>query len=117
MKRGILSLLVPPMAVCRYGCAGCCAAPIGVFWLAGITGLIYGFLGGPAELPYTSWTTVALGASLWTIAAVWAWTTIRSVEEDAADPQCHERRSNVCRILPNRRLDSDPFDEIKKFQQ
>ena len=50
MQRTTLSILIPPLAVCRYGCAGCCAAPIGVFWLAGITSIVYGYLGGPAGL-------------------------------------------------------------------
>ena len=31
MKRKLLAILAPPVAVCRYGCAACCEAPIGVF--------------------------------------------------------------------------------------
>lgn len=116
VKRSLLAILVPPLAVCRYGCAGCCAAPIGVFWLAGITGIVYGFLGGPAELPYISWTTVMLGMLLWAIAAVWAWTTINGVENDASDPECKARNSTICRIVPKHKLDNDPFDEIRKFR-
>ena len=70
MQRTTLSILIPPLAVCRYGCAGCCAAPIGVFWLAGITSIIYGYYGGPAALETVSWTTVLLGVGLWAIASV-----------------------------------------------
>ncbi len=115
--RNLLIALTPPVAVCRWGCASCCAAPIAVFWIAGITGIVYGFLGGPAQLPHVSWTTVGLGAGLWVIAAVWAWTTLRSVEEDLSDPACREGRSTICRLVPPRPDEADPLDEVRKFQQ
>ena len=81
MRRTTLSILIPPLAVCRYGCAGCCAAPIGVFWLAGIVAIVYGFLGGPASLDTISWTTLLLGVGLWIIATVWAIMAIRGVKD------------------------------------
>lgn len=105
----LLTLLTPPFAACRYGCAGCCAAPIGVFWLTGIVSILYGALwGGPAE--GTGWQTVVLGFGLWGIAAVWAALTIRN-----ADPEsCDENPSRLySRILPS--VDEpDPFDEVRK---
>lgn len=111
MQRTTLSILIPPLAVCRYGCAGCCAAPIGVFWLAGIGSIIYGYLGGPASLETVSWTTVLLGGVLWTIASVWARMAIRGIKDD----ECKHKRSSVCRMVNPGADDSDPMDDIKKF--
>jgi len=117
VRRKLTAALAPPLAVCQYGCAGCCAAPIGVFWITGIVSIIYGFLGGPAGLDSISWTTVMLGLALWGIAAVWAETTIRSVEEDQADPNCKAKSSSsLCRIVRPGLDESNPLDEIKKFQ-
>lgn len=116
VKRSILALLVPPVAVCRYGCAGCCAAPIGVFWLAGIISIIYAFFGGPAQLQGVSMGTLTLGAVLWGIAAIWAENVIKGVEQDENDPKCDSRASSVCRIVKPRLDESDPLDEVKKFQ-
>lgn len=116
VKRRVLALLAPPVAVCRYGCASCCAAPIAVFWIAGIISLIYAFFGGPIASEGISLGTLALGAGLWGIAAVWAETVIKSVEEDANDPECETRNSTVCRMVRPRVDDSDPLDEVKKFQ-
>ena len=111
MQRTTLSILVPPLAVCRYGCAGCCAAPIAVFWLAGIVSIIYGYFGGPASLETISWTTVLLGVGLWCIASVWARMAISGVKED----ECHKKRSTVCRMVNPGEDDSNPLDDIKKF--
>lgn len=111
MQRTTLSVLIPPLAVCRYGCAGCCAAPIGVFWLAGIVSIIYGFIGGPAGLETTSWTTVSLGLALWLIAAVWAAMAIRGVKDD----ECQRKRSTVCRMVSPGANEHNPLDDVKKF--
>jgi len=110
MQRTTLAILVPPLAVCRYGCAGCCAAPIGVFWIAGIVSIVYGYFGGPAQLESVSWTTGLLGLGLWLIASVWANMAIRGVKDD----ECQRKRSNVCRMVSPGQ-DNDPMDDIKKF--
>ena len=110
-QRTTLSILIPPLAVCRYGCAGCCAAPIAVFWLAGIVSIVYGYFGGPAGLDTISWTTVLLGVVLWIIATVWAVMAIRGVKDD----ECKRKSSTVCRIVTPRDDDSNPLDDIKKF--
>ena len=115
VKRSILALLVPPVAVCRYGCASCCAAPIGVFWLAGIISIIYAFFGGPAELETISLGTLTLGAALWGIASIWAENTIKGVDDDEKDPKCDSKASTVCRMVRPTMDDSDPMDEVKKF--
>ena len=110
MKRAALTLFTPPLAVCKFGCAGCCAAPIAVFWLTGIVSIIYGFVGGPANLMGTSWNTVALGLALWGIAAVWAFITIRSGDEN----QCEGGNSPLCKQILPESDESDPFDEVRK---
>ncbi|MDH5445789.1 MAG: hypothetical protein OEY52_09550 [Gammaproteobacteria bacterium] len=117
MKRKLMAITSPPLAVCQYGCAGCCAAPIGVFWITGIISIIYGFMGGPANIDGISWMTVLLGLGLWLIAAVWAENTIKGVEADEEDPRCQNNKtSNICRIVSPKLDDSDPLDEVKKFQ-
>lgn len=109
MKKLLLVLFTPPFAACRYGCAGCCAAPIGVFWLAGIAGILYGLVwGGPAA--GTGGQTALLGLGLWALASVWAAFTIRGADDD----KCQNRSSTLCnRILPS--VDEhDPMDEVRK---
>lgn len=113
MKRYLLALVVPPLAVCRYGCAGCCAAPIGVFWITGIVSLIYGLRGGPLGLEGVSWGTIGLGALLWAIAVVWAILTVKAVDDD----KCKRRSSNLCsKVLP-RNDESDPLDEARRARE
>lgn len=109
MSRLWLTLFIPPLAACKYGCKSCCAAPIGVFWLAGIVALIYGLVyGGPVEGSGTQTALVGLG--LWVIASVWARFVIKGADSD----RCHERDSNWCStILPDEN-DTDPMDEIRK---
>lgn len=115
MKRSILAMAVPPIAVCRYGCAGCCAAPIGVFWLAGIISIVYAFFGGPTGEAGISLGTLALGILLWVIATVWTKNVIKGVEDDVRDKQCESNVSTVCRLVQPRIDDSDPLEEVKKF--
>ena len=96
MPRHLLTLLVPPAAVCRFGCPGCCAAPIAVFWLAGLAALVYAFLGGPEATAGLSTGTLTLGAGLWLAAWVWAELAIRASGEEP----CPERtRPTLCRPL------------------
>lgn len=116
MKRRVLALFAPPVAVCHFGCAGCCAAPIGVFWLAGLVSIIYSFFGGPAQVDGFSSGTFLLGMALWAIAIVWAELTIKGVEADEGDPKCEKKASPMCRIVKPKLDDSDPMDEVKKFQ-
>ena len=114
MSRLLLSFMAPPIAVCRYGCAGCCAAPIGVMWIAGIVSIIYGVVGGPANSETISWATVGLGLVLWVISVIWALTVIRGVSDDKADPNCTSKKSTVCSIVRTHD-DSDPMSDINKL--
>ena len=110
MNRILLSIIIPPLSVCRFGCAGCCAAPIGVFWVAGIASLIYGSFGGPLGLEGISWNTVGLGALLWCIASVWAIITVMNVNNDL----CETKEDSLCHKYDSRLDESDPMDEIRK---
>ncbi len=110
MNRYILSLLVPPIAVCRYGCAGCCAAPISVFWIAGLASLAYGYLGGPLQLNGISWYTMGLGAILWAIASLWALITVHNVNGEL----CQSKTNKLCTKITPKLDESDPLDEIRK---
>jgi hypothetical protein len=101
--------------VCRYGCAGCCAAPIGVFWLAGIISIIYAFFGGPTGVEGISLGTLALGVILWVIATIWAENVIKGVTADETDKKCEANASSVCRMVQPKLDDTDPMEEIKKF--
>jgi hypothetical protein len=110
MKRALLTLLAPPVAACRFGCATCCAAPISVFWITGIVGISYGLIGGPSNLMGPSWNTVALGLGLWAIAALWATVTVRSADDDCRA----DSKSTLCRRMLNPEDEPDPFEEVRK---
>jgi len=112
LKRRVLALIAPPVAVCRFGCAGCCAAPIGVFWITGMVSIIYAFFGGPAEVAGFSGGTFLLGTILWGIASTWAELTINGIN---ADDQCDQQSSSLCRVVKPTIDDSNPLDEVKKF--
>jgi len=80
-----------------------------VFWLASITSIIYGLLGGPTNLMGPSLNTILLGTGLWGVASVWAAITIRGADDDK-----RVRSSRLCgKILPQND-ESDPFDEVRK---
>lgn len=103
-------LAFPPYAACRYGCAGCCAAPIAVFWLAAIVSLVYGLLGGPTQTEGVNWGTMALGVGLWGISFTWAMLTIRGTDAD----KCTRPTSTLCRKILPAADESDPLEEVRK---
>lgn len=110
MKRAVLTVLTPPFAVCKFGCTGCCAAPIAVFWITGIVAIVYGSVGGPTNLLGLSWNTVLLGLALWGIASVWASVVIRGADDD----RCAERNSALCNRILSHDDEPDPFEEVRK---
>ncbi len=115
MNRYLLAMLLPPLAVCRYGCAGCCAVPIGVMWITGIISIAYGLSGGPAALEQISWVTVGLGFGLLALSSMWAATVIRGVIEDEANPKCEPgSKSTLCRMVTDDD-DHDPMSDIEKL--
>ncbi|HDP90093.1 MAG TPA: hypothetical protein ENN42_09095 [Thioalkalivibrio sp.] len=113
MRRHVLAVFIPPLAVCRYGCAGCCAAPIGVFWISSIISIVYGYRGGPLGLDTVSWGTVGLGMLLWLIAVGWAFLTLRAADDD----RCKRPSSSLCRRIVPRADEPDPLDEADRARQ
>ncbi len=113
MKKLMLSILVPPAGACRFGCGNSCAAPISVFWLAGVVGVIFGLFGGPLGHDGISWYTVLLGLTMWAISAVWTMLTLGSVN---ADRQC-SAFSPLSRKVKASMDESDPFEEIQKMHR
>jgi hypothetical protein len=117
MNRIILSLVAPPLAVCRYGCARRCAAPIGAFWLAGITGLVYGGLGGPLNSNSVAWWVVGIGVLLWGVAATWALLTVQGIDDNRVSVTGSGR---ICQALAGSgsRLDeSNPLEEVERSKR
>ncbi|MFO1429825.1 MAG: hypothetical protein U1F76_06755 [Candidatus Competibacteraceae bacterium] len=112
MNRKIIAWLLPPAAVICYGCATGTAAPIGVFWLAGIVSLVHSFMGGtPSGWEGSPALLVGLGMVMWLIAAVWARLVIHGVEEDISN---NSESSLHRRVLP-RLEETDPFKVISWF--
>jgi len=85
MNKILMSLITPPIAVCKFSCVDCYAAPVGVLWLAGLTALIYGSVGGPLGLDQVSWNTVGIGLLLWGLAAIWAVLATHSAKAGTCD--------------------------------
>ena len=108
MRRTALVLLAPTVAVCRFGCASCCAAPITVFWVAGIISIVFGFLGGPvSNQSGISWSTVALGLALWAMASLWTAVSIWG----AGKAQCDKPDSSVRPTIHSAEDEPDPFND------
>lgn len=104
------ALVFPPLGACRFGCGTNCSAPISVFWLAGVTGVIYGLLGGPTGASSVDWYTVALGFGMWGIASVWTVLTISGVDAD----QCNGIFSPIKNKVTADADEADPFEEVRK---
>lgn len=114
--KNVITFLAPPLAVCRYAYARCCAAPIGVFWIAGITALIYGFNGGITAGTGIEWVMLGLGAALWAIAVVWTLDTLRRAADDALDPACTTRGDSPhCRMQRPADDENDPLEEVRRL--
>ena len=118
MTRATLSLLAPPLAVARYGCAGRCAGPIGMVWMAGIASLVYGGLGGPLRSGSVAWTVVGLGVVLLMTACAWALLTVQGVSDDHQKER--RARCNTRGIVsqpPAGPDDSDPLEEVRRCRE
>ncbi|MCP5419084.1 MAG: hypothetical protein H6970_02430 [Gammaproteobacteria bacterium] len=110
INRKTLSLLAPPFAVMKHGCASCTAAPIAVFWLASLVSIGYGLVGGVLGSPGRSWTEIFLGIILWVIAAAWARLVIGGVTEDT---QAKQNSPLQRRVVPGTD-EPEPFEEARK---
>lgn len=77
MSSTLQAVFLPPLAICRHGCAAVCAAPIGLFYITALVAMVYSLFGGPAAVPGISWATLGLGVLLWVIAATWSLLVLR----------------------------------------
>lgn len=110
MKRTIKAYLVPPAAVYHYGAATNTAAPIAVFWLAGLISIGYGIVGGLMSLPGISWLEILLGVVVWTISGAWAHIVITGVEHDAR----HLPDSTLDHTVEPHATDPDPLKDVPR---
>ncbi|MEJ2307683.1 MAG: hypothetical protein P8Z78_00040 [Gammaproteobacteria bacterium] len=110
MKKVITSILCPPMSVCRFGCGTNCAAPISVFWIAGVVAVIYAFFGGPTAMNGIDFYTLGLGLAVWLIAAVWALLTMSGVEADRCNGIFSPLNGKVAASEDER----DPLEEVRR---
>lgn len=110
MKKTLTSIVIPPLGACRYGCGTACAAPISVFWLAGVVAIIYSLFGGPTGVAGIDIYTLALGIFMWLIASIWTLMTMSGVEEDRCSGIFSPLNSKVAPKLD----ESDPLEEVRK---
>ncbi len=114
MAKNITSILCPPLAVCRYGCAGYCAAPIGVAWMGGITLVVYHFF-TQAHLNYlTEFGSLILGLAAISLSIIWTKLTIKQVERDESKNK--GKHSPLCKIIP-RFYENDPLEDVEKLKE
>jgi hypothetical protein len=105
MKRTLIAIITPPVAVIHHGIADYTAVPIGVFWLSSLVSIIYGLTGETlAEF------ALGLGLLLWGIAASWACLVISGVDDDIHH---HQDSSLDHRVKP----DPDELDPLQEVRQ
>jgi hypothetical protein len=110
MKRAIKAYLMPPAAVYHYGPATNTAAPIAVFWLAGLISIGYGLAGGLTSQPSASWLEILLGVVIWAVAGAWARLVITGVEHDAR----HLPDSTLDHTVEPHATDPDPLKVVRR---
>ncbi len=109
VRRSVVAILLPPLAMRGRGCAKVCAGPIAVFWLTGIVSIVYGIQGGPTGGDNISWLIVSLGVLLWLVAIAWALLVGSGVSEDAR----HGPNSTLDHQVNPERYESDPFNQLR----
>lgn len=112
MHRHILGVAVPPIAICRYGCAGCCALPITIFWIGGVAALIYFFFFAQPEHNWLYTGSLLLGIGMIVLSIVWTEMTITRVIRDGCD-----KPSRSDKQLCGGTLSSDIEDEIDPLEE
>jgi hypothetical protein len=113
MNKTLTSVIIPPMGACRYGCGTSCAAPISVFWLAGVVAIIYSLFGGPAGAEGVDFYTLVLGVVMWFIASIWTLLTMSGIEEDRCQGIFSPLNNKVSPTID----ETDPMDEVRKAKQ
>lgn len=112
MVRNLTSILVPPLAVCRYSCTTNTAPTVALAWISGLTLLGFRFFGGPHN-NLISTGSLVIGLALIAIAITWARLTISQVEHDNEDIQSNSR---LCKVFPSG-SEKDPLREIDRLKK
>lgn len=109
MKPTVTTVLMPPVAVLRYGHANATAAPIAVFWIFGLLGVCYGMLGGIFAQDGISWIEIVLGLVLWAASSIAAKLVIQAVEHDME----HREDSTLDHTVEPSLEEPDPLEETR----
>lgn len=114
MVKNITSILVPPLAVCRYSCTSDTAPAVGLAWVTGLSLLGYHFFANPHANNLIGAGSLILGATLVALAIVWAHLTIKQVETESAS--LNSNPSSLCRVLPSSN-EKDPLVETDRLKK
>ena len=115
MYQTLLSIFIPPLAICRYGSASCCIYPISGIWFGGLALFAYHFLTAHHVNPLTEQGSLYGGVILVTIAIIWTRMTLKRVESD--DARARNRGNAICaRLIPNP-SEPDPLEEAARARR
>ena len=115
MYRHILGIAIPPLAICRYGCASSCALPVTIFWAGGLAALAYHFFQAPAEYNWLYNGSLMLGLAMIVLSIIWTELTITRVAREGCD-KSQNKKSSICNVVPGAQ-ESDPFEEVRKAKE
>lgn len=114
MKKTILTILLPPVAIIHYGVSATrTAAPVAVFWIASLVVIVLGLRGGPLNPEGPAWLLLGLGVFMWVIAAIWAELVIKGVEHDLH----HDPDSTLDHKIEPSTDEPDPLKELFKIKR
>ena len=118
MHRHILGAAIPPIAICRYGCAGCCALPITIFWVGGVAALIYFFFYAQPEHSWLYNGSLLLGLGMIALSIVWTEMTITRVIRDGCD-KSESTKKRLCGGVAGTIEDEeiDPLEEVRRARE
>ena len=118
MHRHILGVAIPPIAICRYGCAGCCALPITIFWVGGVAALIYFFFYAQPEHSWLYNGSLLLGLGMIALSIVWTEMTITRVIRTGCNKPKSTKKS-FCGGLAGgiEEEEIDPLEEVRRARE
>ena len=115
MYQTLLSIFIPPLAICRYGAAACCIYPISGMWLGGLALFAYHFLTSHHINVLTEQGSLYGGIVLVLIAIVWTRLTLKRVETE--DLQTARNDNRFCAQLVPNPQEPDPLEEVAKSRK
>lgn len=113
MYQMLLSIFIPPLAICRYGAAACCIYPISGIWLGGLALFAYHFFTHHHVNPLTEQGSLYVGIALVLIAIIWTRLTLKRVDTDST----RIASGRICsRLMPNPQ-EPDPLEKVAKAKR